>query len=64
MTFVRFESGRILASDNYPSPWVGGTSGNTATVGGPGALIVGVSGHVNQGNDLNAVGALSIRTKD
>jgi hypothetical protein len=31
VTFVRFEAGRIVASDNYASPWVGGTSGNTAT---------------------------------
>jgi cytochrome c553 len=64
VTFVRFEGGRIVASDNYASPWIGGSKGNTATVGGPGALIVGFSGHVNQGGDLNAVGALSIRTKE
>jgi hypothetical protein len=64
VTFVRFEGGHILASDNYTSPWIGGSDGKIATVGQPGDLIVGVSGHVNNGGDLNAVGALSIRTPE
>ena len=60
VTFVRLERGRIVASDNYTSEWIGGSSGKTSTVGGSGALIIGFSGHIHPTGDINAIGALSV----
>jgi hypothetical protein len=64
LTFVRFEGGRIVPGDSYSSPWIGGNSGKVATVGGPGGLIVGFTGRIHPTGDVNAIGALSIRTKE
>jgi mono/diheme cytochrome c family protein len=63
VTFVRFDKGRLKASDTYASPWIGGDTGNPGTTGGAGMLIVGVSGRIAPSGSICAVGAVSVQAK-
>jgi hypothetical protein len=64
VTFVRFDKGRMVATDTYASEWVGGKGGNPGSIGNSGSLIVGVVGRIGGGGNVCALGAVSVRAKE
>ena len=65
MTCFKLGKERLDVNDNYSSPWIGGQGGGMSTIGGEGALFVGISGRLNdQQRTPCALGLVALLPKE
>jgi hypothetical protein len=63
VTFAKLGDAGLDLGDTYTSEQVGGNGGHPSTVGGNGALFVGVTGHLNNGSP-SSLGLVAVLPKD
>jgi predicted Zn finger-like uncharacterized protein len=63
INFVKLGKDAIEVADNYDSDWIGGTRGNPTTIGGRGALVAGVTGHLDDNRLPSSLGLLLVTPK-
>jgi S1-C subfamily serine protease len=63
LTFARLGKDGLDLSDTYTSDTIGGTGGSPATIGGKGALFVGVTGHLSNDKSPCSLGLVAVVAK-
>jgi predicted Zn finger-like uncharacterized protein len=63
LTFTRLGNDGLDLKDSYTSEWAGGSGQRQATIGGQGALFVGITGHLNHERIPCALGLIAVTPK-
>jgi len=64
VTFAKLGKDGLDLSDTYPSEQVGGNGGRPSSIGGKGALFVGMTGHLGNGGSPCSLGLVAVLPKD
>jgi hypothetical protein len=64
LVFTKLGPNGYISGDMYNSESVGGTGGNRSSIGGNGALFVGVTGHLSGDGSPTSLGLVAVRPKD
>ena len=62
--FAKLGKDSLDQTDTYESEWVGSQRGGPATVGGKGALFVGVTGHLSHDKSPCSIGLVAVLPKN
>jgi hypothetical protein len=63
LKFMKLHKDRLQAEDAYVSEWIGEGVGQVQTVGGNGALVVGMCCHIGVGKDVCSLGTITMPKK-
>ncbi len=64
VTFAKLDKDGLDLSDTYNSQTVGGSGGRLASIGGQGAIFVGVTGHLGPDGAPSSLGLVAVLPKD
>ncbi|MGH7172188.1 MAG: hypothetical protein ACRELG_18080 [Gemmataceae bacterium] len=64
LTFAKLGTNPLDLKDNSNSEWVGGNGGRPSSIGGKGALFVGVTGNVGPDGSPSSLGLVAVLPKE
>lgn len=64
ITFAKLDKDSLDLSDTYESKQIGGNGGRPASIGGQGAIFVGVTGHLGPDGSPSSLGLVSVLPKE
>ncbi len=64
ITFAKLDKDGLDLSDTYESKPIGGNGGRVASIGGQGAIFVGVTGHLGPDGSPSSLGLVAVLPKD